>query len=123
MDKKRAFTMIELMAAVVILTAGLVLILQSLSSGMFALNGAQRQYLATRIAAERLDNLVEEAIRAEGLDSASISDSVNLQGKQFSVKTEINPCVIDMQKFPQIFLPEAASMAWMFLRNRRLFAY
>lgn len=103
---QNAFTMVELMAAVVILTVGVVLILQGLSSGMFVLNRAQRQYLATRIAAEKLEDLEEEAIRAEGLDSDTISESVTLQNKQFSVKIEINPYVIDMQKFPQIFLPD-----------------
>ncbi|MFC1658624.1 prepilin-type N-terminal cleavage/methylation domain-containing protein [Candidatus Omnitrophota bacterium] len=102
----RGFTMIELMAAVVILTTGLVLILQGLSSGMFVLNRAQRQYLATRIAAEKLEGLQEEAIRQEGLDTGSESESVTLQGKHFSVTTEINPRVIETQKFPQIFLPD-----------------
>ena len=99
--------MIELMAAVVILTVGLMLILQGLSSGMFVLNRAQRRYLATRIASERLENLKEESIRSEGLDSDTIDELITIQNKRFSVKIEINPCVIDAQSFPQIFLPGA----------------
>jgi prepilin-type N-terminal cleavage/methylation domain-containing protein len=100
------FTMIELMVAVVILTVGLVIILQALSSGMFVLNSTQRKYLATRIAAERLENLEEEEKRLEGLDPYTINELVTYQDKKFNVKIVINPHVIDIQKFPQLFLPD-----------------
>ena len=107
--KKTGFTMIELMVAVVILTIGLVLILQGLSSGMFVLSRAQRQYLATRIAAQKLADLEEKSIISDGLDSDTVNELVTLQNKQFSVKVEVSPCVIDNQKFPQIFLPGGES--------------
>jgi len=103
---KTGFTMIELMVAVVILTVGLVIILQALSSGMFVLNSAQRKYLATRIAAQRLEDLEEEEIRLEGLDSYTTNELVTLQDNKFNVKIVINPHLIDIQKFPHIFLPE-----------------
>lgn len=98
--------MIELMLAVVVLTVGLVLILQSLSSGMRALTRAQNRFLAGLIASERLEQLEEEEIKKDGLKEQSIPpEEIIRQNKSFDVSTRIRRQTIDIQKFPQDFLP------------------
>jgi prepilin-type N-terminal cleavage/methylation domain-containing protein len=106
MSRKAGFTMIELMVAVIILTVGLVLILQSLSSGMRAQTRAQSRYLAASIAAEKLEELEEQELIEEGLDEQFISEEkVTKQNRDFSVKIEIVPQPLDLAQFPQDFLP------------------
>lgn len=100
------FTMIELMLAVVVLTVGLVLILQSLSSGMRALTRAQNRFLAASIATEKLEELEEEEIRENGLGQQLIPrEKITKQNKDFDVSVEVTPQAVDMERFPQDFLP------------------
>ena len=103
--RQGAFTMIELMTAVVVLTVGLVFILQSLSSGMQTLNRAQRRFLAASIAAEKLEDLEERELREYGLRKQVIPpERITKQNKDFNVSIEIFPQSVDMGRFPQDFL-------------------
>jgi type II secretion system protein I len=101
------FTLIELMLTVVIVAAGLVLILQSLSSGMRCLNRAQNRALAALIAAEKLEELEEDEFMQCGLSEQSgRQESIARQNKDFEVSIEISPQTLDLESFPQDFLPE-----------------
>lgn len=97
-----AFTMIELMLAVAILSVGIVLILRSLNSQILVLDRLQNQYLAARIASEKLEELEHELIRDKRLDEKVVSEEVNFLTKSFSLNIELTRQVIDMEKFPQI---------------------
>ncbi len=97
------FTMVELMISVVILATGLIFILQSMNSGMFALNKAQKRYFAAKIAVERLEELEERDIKTNGLAASLLNEVVTLEGQEFTVDIEIAPQVLKTQDFPQIF--------------------
>ncbi|MFH1678285.1 MAG: prepilin-type N-terminal cleavage/methylation domain-containing protein [Candidatus Omnitrophota bacterium] len=104
--RRAAFTMIEVMAAVVILSVGLVLILQSLSLGIRNLTYAQNRFLAASIAAEKLADLEEEELKNSGLDeSSALQEKVTKRNKNFEVTIEVKPQLLDLEKFPQRFLP------------------
>ena len=98
--------MIELMITVVVLSSGLVLILQSLNSTMLGFNHVQNQYFAAKISREKLEELEERVLREKAIDEREKEEIVTHQGRVFSVKIEMTPHMLDTAAFPQI-LPES----------------
>lgn len=111
--------MIELMIAVVVLTVGLVFILQSVSSGIRVVTCAQNRFLAACIATGKLEDLEEIELTENGLEQESFSEEeVIKSNKVFKVFTEVTPQPIDMEKFPQNFLPGKKPDVFLLIEDR-----
>ena len=86
-----AFTVVELMVAVSILSFGMVLVVRSLLSGASALDLAQSRIAAIQILEEKMSEFDELAVKEGGVKTNSGSEDLTLNGKSAVYGFDIKP--------------------------------
>ena len=96
-NNSRGFTLVEIMASVLILGTGLVLIINSYLIALKGLNSSGNNIQAMRLAQEKMDSL-ELSVLKEGLVPYYPKETIDFNGKSYdydlSVTEEISPAIL-----------------------------